>query len=72
MDFDKLNPISKWFKRHLSPEVKRLVRIGYLNENLARTKAGATFLLNFLEDKYASEIHKLAIEIEKELEEEDE
>lgn len=66
-----LTKLSNWFKRHLSPSVKRMVRVGYLNENLARTKQGATFLLNFLEDKFNTELMEEFKKVEKELEEEE-
>lgn len=68
---DALSKLSKWFKRHLSQEVKLMVRTGYLNEELARTKEGATFLLNMLEDKYRNEILAELKEVEKELEAEE-
>ena len=65
---DTLSKLSKWFKRHLSKDVKLMVRTGYLNEELARTKQGATFLLNLLEDKFRDEIISELKAVEKELE----
>ena len=42
-------------KRRLSPKIKALVKSGYLNEELRRTKTGSHIILNFLEEKFDKE-----------------
>lgn len=51
-----ITKLSKWFKRYLNEETRLMVRVGYLNEDLERTKAGASLLLNIVEEKYHDEL----------------
>lgn len=52
----RLNPISKWFRKHLDPLTRTKVQVGYLNENLARTKEGASMLLDIVEETFPVEL----------------
>ena len=50
-----LQTITDSLRRRLVPDLRRKVRVGYLNDSLQRTKGGVHMLLNFIEEKFDKE-----------------
>lgn len=58
--------VSNSLRKRLDPDLRRMVRLGYLNESLQRTHDGIHIILNFVEAHLGKEFNTFLKESEKE------
>lgn len=61
-----LKELTTALRRRLSPTLKVMYQVGYLNDSLQRTDVGVHMLLNFLEQKHEKEFLAFLKELRKE------